>query len=551
MYQHYFGLTETPFSIAVNPRYLFMSERHREALAHLLYGVGSGGFILLTGEVGTGKTTLTRCLLEQLPEQTDVAIVLNPALDAPELLAAVCDELGIAHRGHASTLKELTDSLHRFLLDNHARGRRTVLLIDEAQHLGLPVLEQIRLLTNLETHDEKLLQIILVGQPELALLLRRPELRQLNQRITARFNLTPLSRDETCAYIRHRLEVAGLAADRELFPAAVAARVHRLTGGIPRLINLLCDRVLLGAYGRGEDRASRRLLDQAAREVLGSDPAPSSSVAWRVPLAALLLVAVAGGLLWWGSSHVAVPASTRPGVEAPVGAVAAASVPAAPGETPSSGESPPWILPPGEALRRVWRAQVPVTEVATPPPALETLCRGEDVSYPLSCLRAATDSWRGLPNGNRPAVLELTTAQGYLAAGIWLGVAGEQGLLWTPAGVQRVPLLTLAQYWNGTYTLFWRPPVGFQRPLGPGSEGEAVADVARRFAQLDGESEPLAGRAYNPRLEQRVRLFQAEEGLESDGWVGVQTLLRLEARRLGRRSPEQWHELLSRYPGES
>ena len=186
MYHQYFGLTEAPFSIAVNPRYLFMSPRHRDALAHLLYGVGAGGgFILLTGEVGTGKTTINRCLLEQLPDDTDIAIILNPALNAMELLATVCDELGIAYDSEKHTLKTLTDNLHRYLLENHRRGRKTVLLIDEAQHLDFDVLEQIRLLTNLETNSEKLLQIILIGQPELAQMLGRPELRQCSRRTTS------------------------------------------------------------------------------------------------------------------------------------------------------------------------------------------------------------------------------------------------------------------------------------------------------------------------------------------------------------------------------
>lgn len=563
MYQHYFGLSETPFSIAVNPRYLFMGARHREALAHLLYGVGSGGFILLTGEVGTGKTTLTRCLLEQLPEHTDVAMVLNPALDAPELLAAVCDQLGIAHRGHASTLKELTDSLHRFLLENHARGRRTVLLIDEAQHLGLPVLEQIRLLTNLETHEEKLLQIILVGQPELSELLRRPELRQLNQRITARFNLTPLDAGETRAYIRHRLEVAGLPADRELFPPAVAARVHRLSGGIPRLINLLCDRALLGAYGRGEARASRRLLDQAAREVLGAEAGgaapPRRLVPWLALTACVLLVAAS--LWWWlprAPSAIPVAFEGGPGAQPAASAPNAVSIPpaqapaAAPvlpasgerGEAAMAGEAPAWMLPPEDALQRAWRALVPVTEVAALPAELESLCRSGGLTQPVSCLGDRTDSWRGLPDGTWPALLTLRTARGYLATAIWLGAEADVARLWTPDGVARVPLIQLAQHWNGAYALLWRPPAHVQQPLGPGSEGEAVAEVARRFAELDGQSRPLADRAYNAALAQRVRWFQESEGLEPDGWVGERTLLRLQTRLLAPTGPKDWHHRL-------
>ncbi|HBO13198.1 MAG TPA: general secretion pathway protein GspA, partial [Halieaceae bacterium] len=300
MYYQYFGLREAPFSIAVNPRYLFMSHRHRDALAHLLYGVGAGGaFIVLTGEVGTGKTTINRALLEQLPDDADIAIVLNPALDAAELLATVCDELGIAYdREDAASLKALTDRLHRFLLDNHARGRRTVLLIDEAQHLSFPVLEQIRLLTNLETDSEKLLHIILIGQPELAAMLQRPELRQLNQRVTARYNLEPLSRGETGAYIRHRLQVAGLGPGTELFPPRVVRAIHRHSRGIPRLINLLCDRMLLGAYGQEAPRVDRRMLRKAVREVIGEMPSPRDGRALRyaaLALAGLALVVFA----WW------------------------------------------------------------------------------------------------------------------------------------------------------------------------------------------------------------------------------------------------------------
>src|SRR6056297_3677415 len=321
MYYQYFGLKEAPFSIAVNPRYLFMSARHRDALAHLLYGVGAGGgFILLTGEVGTGKTTINRCLLEQLPQDTDIAIILNPALNALELLASVCDEFGIDYpHGSAQdrpTLKMLTDRLHRFLLENHQRGRKTVLLIDEAQHLDFDVLEQIRLLTNLETNSEKLLQIILIGQPELAQMLARPELRQLNQRITARFNLEPLNREETAAYIRHRLQVAGLAPGTEPFPPAVVRGIYRHSRGVPRLINLLCDRLLLGAYGRQATRVSPRLLRGAVREVTGEGGAADR---WRVSLAiALPVLALAAvlALLWWPES------GTSPAVAEPAVAVA-------------------------------------------------------------------------------------------------------------------------------------------------------------------------------------------------------------------------------------
>jgi type II secretory pathway predicted ATPase ExeA len=293
MYHKYFGLEEAPFSIAVNPRYLFMSERHRDALAHLLYGVGvGGGFILLTGEVGTGKTTITRCLLEQLPPKTDVALILNPALDAAQLLAAICDELHIDYRAEERNLKELTDKLHRFLLENHQRGRNTVLLIDEAQHLQFEALEH---------NTRKLLQIILVGQPELKVMLARPELRQLSQRVTARYQLKPLTLDETAGYIRHRLQVAGLHANQELFPPRVVQHIHSESQGIPRLINVLCDRILLGTYGQNKSRVDMAMARQATLEVKGEDEQRSAgSARWAWPAAgALLALTAVGAFLWW------------------------------------------------------------------------------------------------------------------------------------------------------------------------------------------------------------------------------------------------------------
>ena len=304
MYYRYFGLQEEPFSIAVNPKYLFMSARHRDALAHLLYGVGTGGgFILLTGEVGTGKTTINRCLMQQLPADTDMSIILNPALNAEELLATACDELGIEYDRENSSLKDLTDRLHAFLLENHRQGRNTVLLIDEAQHLQFEVLEQIRLLTNLETNTRKLLQIILVGQPELGTMLAKPELRQLNQRISARYNLKALDLKETDSYIRHRLQVAGLPANQELFPRAVVKAIYRKSRGIPRLINMLCDRTLLGSYGQNKSKVDLKMLQQAANEVLGEEQAASGGRTWPRVFAGAGFVAAAifaAVILWQG-----------------------------------------------------------------------------------------------------------------------------------------------------------------------------------------------------------------------------------------------------------
>ncbi|HKK22228.1 MAG TPA: AAA family ATPase [Pseudohaliea sp.] len=574
MYYQYFGLREAPFSIAVNPRYLFMSHRHRDALAHLLYGVGAGGaFIVLTGEVGTGKTTINRALLEQLPEAADIAIVLNPALDAAELLATVCDELGIAYgREDAASLKALTDRLHRYLLDNHARGRKTVLLIDEAQHLSFPVLEQIRLLTNLETDSEKLLHIILIGQPELAVMLQRPELRQLNQRVTARYNLEPLSLPETGAYIRHRLQVAGLGPGTELFPPGVVRAIHRHSRGIPRLINLLCDRTLLGAYGQEAPRVDRRMLRQALREVTGevTPRRHRPAVAYAaLAVAGLLLLA---GLAWWmvpgggqrplpGPAEPAVGAALppRPGpAESAVGATppprpgsvagdasrregappTTASATAAPPRAASPATAPPpWLLPPDGALRGLFAVQA-----GTPVPA--DPCAG-----PLRCASEEADTWQALAPLARPLVLELITPERFAAGALLLGFGERSATLAGTAGVVSVPLASLARYWQGGVRYLRDVPEGFGSGLREGDENPAVAVVAERFARLDGQARPLTGELFTAALARRVRLFQRAEGLTEDGIVGAQTLERLNVAAAvvpGTAALQQrWQELLA------
>ena len=268
MYNDYFGLKEEPFSIAPDPQFLYMSTRHREALAHLIYGMKvDSGFVLLTGEVGTGKTTVCRCLLGQIPENSEVAFILNPKLSAIELLATICDELEISYPDNNSSGKIFIDLINAYLLDAHSHGKKTVLIIDEAQNLSVDVLEQIRLLTNLETDKRKLLQVIMLGQPELNRMLERPELRQLAQRVTARYHLEPLSENDIEGYLRHRLAVAGV--ERPLFPVKTVDKLYSLTAGVPRVINLLCDRALLGAYVKGENIVSPALLIEAANEVFG------------------------------------------------------------------------------------------------------------------------------------------------------------------------------------------------------------------------------------------------------------------------------------------
>jgi general secretion pathway protein A len=297
MYKDYFRLTEMPFSIAPDPRFMYMSDRHREALAHLLYGVqGEGGILLLTGEVGTGKTTLCRCLLEQMDARCDVAFILNPKMSVEDLLKAICDEFHVELGAAAVSVKALVDAINSHLLRSNAQGRRAVLIIDEAQNLRPDVLEQLRLLTNLETNTRKLLQIILIGQPELRQMLRRAELRQVAQRIVARYHLGHLTRLEVAAYVVHRLRVAGT--QLPLIPYALTAPLYRLTGGVPRLINLVCDRALLGAYVKRELQVTPGILKKAAREVL--DLSPGRRLWRRLMLGTALAVAAGCAGVAWG-----------------------------------------------------------------------------------------------------------------------------------------------------------------------------------------------------------------------------------------------------------
>ena len=531
MYYKYFGLVESPFSISVNPRYLFMSPRHRDALAHLLYGVGSGGgFILLTGEVGTGKTTINRALLEQLPENVDLAIVLNPALNAVELLATVCDELAIEYATGDHSLKNLTDALHRFLLGNHDVGRKTVLMIDEAQHLDFDVLEQIRLLTNLETDNEKLLQIILIGQPELTEKLGRPELRQLNQRITARYNLEALSLDETAAYIRHRLQVAGLPSGRELFSNGVVRAVHKRAQGIPRQINLLCDRALLGAYGRKLDRVSRRHVAAAAQEVFG---APHTSGRWfsAWPWLRILGGVCLGGFLLLAAMSFRVDLFPTPVASDafPSGVNSAEIAPDIGAKNSENdrgrtdNQPAGWLINETFALEQLWRLH---SDAPLPAGMCASLDSQLEVGG-LRCLEGTAQVWDPLIALNRPLMLDMQTPERFSAAtlvvvfeGAWAWVLGSNGL-------ERIKLVDMAMAWRGTYRLLWQPPQGWSRPLVEGDIDPAVSLVAQLLANLDQQAEPLAKQRFTPALAQRIRLFQLQSGLTADGVVGAQTLIKL------------------------
>lgn len=274
MYRKFFGISENPFSNTPDTKYLFMSPRHKEALAHLIYGVeGDSGFVLLTGEVGTGKTTLSRYLADHLPENVEFALCINPRLSEIELLASICDDFGISTFGAGNSIKNLTDAINTHLLDLYARSGRAVLIIDEAQNLRFELLEQIRLLTNLETTHNKLLQIILIGQSELKDYLDQPRLRQLSQRVTARYHLDPMTTEDSKDYIAHRLHVAGLSAN--VFKSGAISEICKQSRGIPRLINSISERCLLGAYAADKPVITKNLAREAAEEVLGLPKSPT------------------------------------------------------------------------------------------------------------------------------------------------------------------------------------------------------------------------------------------------------------------------------------
>lgn len=554
MYHEFFGLKEPAFSIAVNPRYLYMSDQHREALAHLLYGIRVGGFVLLTGEVGTGKTTIVRCLLEQLPENTDIAIVLNPMASASELLCTICDELGVRYLVDQITIKELVDSLYAYLLESHTRGRKTVLLIDEAQLLKPNVLEQIRLLTNLETTTEKLLQIILVGQPELKKLLERPSLRQLSQRITARFHLQALTLPETRAYVSHRLDVAGLRGPNPFSPA-ILERVHQFSGGVPRLINVLCERMLLGAYAKQQAQVDEEIFRLSAQEVSGQEMPPPRpwyrSAGFSRGLAGLSLVLLVVAAFWVGRSleSVSDPSASGLAQESSVSSDSSVDVSSqAPNLVESSPEVSLDMASEEEAAEAESASSAAETDTVEPAPdfwvrdlalAQQTLWEQLQISDPgplcaqtgpFACERQQLASWNDLREINRPMVLTLLTADKKLAYTTLVGLTEDKALVRLDDHYLAVDWAQLANLWQGQVYYLWRRPPAYERPLSGGERGHFPAWLAQQFAQLDQQPKPLSHDTYSPVLKRRVQLFQAEQQLDPDGIVGTQTLRRLNER---------------------
>ncbi len=576
MYKNFFGLRESPFTIAPDPRYLYMSEQHREALAHLLYGITcDGGFVLLTGEVGTGKTTVCRCLLEQIPADTDVALILNPCLTGTELLASICQEFSI-NIPLTDSAKLLVDHINRFLLDCNQKGRKAVLVLDEAQNLSCEVLEQIRLLTNLETNTRKLLQIIMLGQPELLEKLDLPEMRQFTQRITARYHLGPLTAPEVKEYVRHRWKVAGGRGD--FLDDRQINRLYTLSKGIPRVINLICDRMLLGAYGKEVKQISMAILDQAAKEVMGRPrprkkrgyPTKASSMLWvALAVSGVILVSL---FIWYkifrnpSAFETAVGVSPGPSLTSQTSDLPTAIEPLQKtttgnaAETSNSSSVSPSReepvsknavnLPPPEPAARqkrevpseaaeqmVWlqkRSAAPTRRSAFADlfllwgmsfPSSEPSACHFAVESGLKCLfrRGSLDD---LFEVNRPAVLEMLSDDEVQFPVTLVRLDRQNATLIVDGQARKTTPEQVALHWTGNYILLWKPPPGYAGSIKPGIEGQPANWLSKRLAEAGEKVE--AARADD--LAIRVKRFQIKAGLVPDGIAGVQTIIQLNSR---------------------
>jgi general secretion pathway protein A len=573
MYSQHFGLTQDPFSIAPDPRYLFMSERHREALAHLLFGVSGphstaggsgGGFVLLTGDIGTGKTTICRCFLEQIPAGCHVAYIFNPKLTVVELLQSICEEFHITLAATASTpatLKDYIDALNAFLLQSHAAGQSSVLIIDEAQNLQADVLEQLRLLTNLETNARKLLQIVLIGQPELRTMLARPELEQLAQRVIARFHLDALTEAESTQYIQHRLAVAGHAGALPFDRRALQA-IHRLARGVPRRINLLCGRALLGAWATGLHSVSHSVVNKAAGEVFDAEHATRhspgmASKAWLLAGGGVLLGVVATAMFTWSDWQPATRQPLQPATtpaktaSTPSAAAASSSAPAssAPVARPlvsaSAGVAPApaaaitpleTVLPQlPRDIAQAWNSLSPSWQL----PANSADPCAVAAAQQLQCYRTTKLNLPLLRQLARPGILTLQGDDNTALYAVLVGMTDQTATLQIGTERHTVGLSALGRRWRGEFATLWRVPDGYNPAAHGGGIGPAITQLARQLDQLDGKPAPAPSSApaqLDTELKTRVRDFQRSHGLQADGQPGPMTYMQLES-ALGGNTP--------------
>lgn len=520
MYKEYFGFEEMPFSIAPDPRYLYMSEQHREALAHLVYGFNSdGGFVLLTGDIGTGKTTVCRCLLEQIPENSAIAFIINPKLTVEELLATICDEFGIKYPEGNTSIKIFVDLINAFLLDANAKGYKCLLIIDEAQNLSADVLEQLRLLTNLETNQRKLLQIILLGQPELREKLSQPGLQQLAQRVIARYHLGPLSKKDAAAFVTYRLSVAGVR--KELFPPSTINTLYRFSKGVPRLINVLCDRALLGAFVQGKNQVNKSILTKAGHEVFGETEYNAQHRRASIGLlAALLIIAFATVFAATYYNHNKNTARTV-----------------------SADRTEPSI---SKESRQPDALQCPVDkpDYSSRDMAFESLFRQWGISYQskedvsaceqaraqgLRCLDAV-GNLSNLRQLNRPAILRLFDTQGKEFYAALTSLEDQAASLVVGGETMKVAVKDIESRWHGEYILLWKTPPDYQGYIHPGDKGFVVQWLDKQISLIQGRTpQSNENLVYNDELVRQVKEFQLAEGLVPDGIVGTQTLIHINA----------------------
>jgi general secretion pathway protein A len=556
LYLQFFGLNEAPFSITPDPAFVYLSAAHRDALAHLLYGVGqggSGGFVQLTGEVGTGKTTLCRCLLEQVPENTKVALVLNPLMTPRELLATICEELGIDTTGRTDSSKALVDALNRYLLDQHARGRRVVVVIDEAQNLSPEALEQVRLLTNLETAKDKLLNMVLLGQPELRQLLQRQNLRQLSQRITARYHLVPLDQEETRAYVRHRMKVAG--AQRNPFRRSAMRALYQRSQGVPRLINIIADRALAGAYAKELATITPRLVNSAASEVQPSEArvrtsrwplaAATASIAilllvtlWMLDLPALRdLRTVSGSHAATENRLVVAPAEAEVAAEGSgrEEAGAKAGLPAVAMQNTAVGAIDPQVEEAAASLpvldpdwleiehRTAWQSLAALWQDPEGAIAVQAACEGA-IGSGYACL-AEQGNWSRIRQLGLPVILVLRGQQSRHL--LLRGFSGPNLLVGSGDDTLEVSREPIEERWFGEYYLAWPQAPDWPVEIRLGESGAAV-DIIMEMASLADPGWAGTG-VFDSGFETWLRSFQRRHGLKADGIVGPITLIHLMA----------------------
>lgn len=516
MYKDHFRLRAMPFSIAPDPSYFYLSNQHRDALTLLRHAlVGEGDVVLLTGEVGAGKTTVCRRLLADLPPDVDVALVHNPCLTPQELLATLCKEFAVAGADDDAPASELARLLDGHVAARAAAGRTTLLIVDEAQNLGDDVLEQLRQLCAAGRGERRSLRLVLIGQPELNELLARPQNARFNEAVAVRHHLGPLDRTDVAGYVQHRLSVAG--GKPQLFPPRLIRRLHAMSQGIPRVINLICDRALLGAYVLGKDAVNGRILEAARAEALGRE---SMVARWRrfAPVA----VGAAGAMAAGACLAVVLGSAPQQGTVVLPSAPADMSVadldPMDASDWPDgmTGKSSEALA--HAALLKRWNV-APDGE----PPCSPNLRAG------LRCIQGR-DDFDDLRRLNMPAVLELMDKRGRKMHVALVQVHKDQAVLQLGDTVRRVPVPVLQSQWTRRYTLLWRPPPALGSQVEAGSGGPQVEWIRERIARLEGVETSALPPRLDGALKARLQSFQTLEGLRPTGTADLRTLVHLAVR---------------------